>query len=60
MPSCSKRVLDAGDNDDANDEEKNASIDLNLPRRSMLVSFTCNACGMCISRLYPRRFHVAV
>lgn len=27
------------------DDTKSASIDLNLPRRSMLVSFTCNKCG---------------
>ncbi|WPT16876.1 Mitochondrial protein import protein ZIM17 [Picochlorum sp. SENEW3] len=34
-----------GDDDDATVQGNSASIDLNLPRRSMLVSFTCNACG---------------
>eukprot|EP00889_Picochlorum_renovo_P002702 jgi/Picre1/29732/NNA_005115.t1 len=33
------------DDDDATVQGNSASIDLNLPRRSMLVSFTCNACG---------------
>jgi protein import protein ZIM17 len=41
------RCADPGDTEkgEDGDDTKSASIDLNLPRRSMLVSFTCNKCG---------------
>ncbi|GAA0151881.1 hypothetical protein LIER_10503 [Lithospermum erythrorhizon] len=36
------------------DSSKQASIDLKLPRRSLLVSFTCNSCGVRSQRFINR------
>jgi hypothetical protein len=39
------------DNVDGEKEETTASLDLQLPRRSMLVTFTCNKCDTRTERL---------
>ncbi|MED6217994.1 hypothetical protein PIB30_022905 [Stylosanthes scabra] len=39
---------------ESNNSEEGASIDLNLPRRSLLVQFTCNSCGERTERLVNR------
>lgn len=38
----------------ATDDLKEATIDLKLPRRSLLVHFTCNACGDRTKKLINR------
>uniref|UniRef100_A0A7C9DAQ4 DNL-type domain-containing protein n=1 Tax=Opuntia streptacantha TaxID=393608 RepID=A0A7C9DAQ4_OPUST len=44
-----------GNNPDTTDEcSKESSIDLQLPRRSLLVQFTCDACGERTKRLINR------
>ncbi|KAI9092069.1 hypothetical protein K1719_028004 [Acacia pycnantha] len=39
---------------ESDNSENGASIDLKLPRRSMLVEFTCNSCGERTRRLVNR------
>ncbi|XP_051148521.1 uncharacterized protein LOC127263505 [Andrographis paniculata] len=39
---------------DSNDSQQEATIDLKLPRRSLLVTFTCDACGTRSERLINR------
>ncbi|KAL4316076.1 hypothetical protein HN51_070037 [Arachis hypogaea] len=39
---------------ESKNSEEGASIDLNLPRRSLLVQFTCNLCGERTERLVNR------
>ncbi|KAK4376514.1 hypothetical protein RND71_002810 [Anisodus tanguticus] len=38
----------------SNDSSKEATFDLKLPRRSLLATFTCNACGVRSQRLISR------
>ncbi|KAJ8548076.1 hypothetical protein K7X08_021312 [Anisodus acutangulus] len=38
----------------SNDSSKEAAFDLKLPRRSLLATFTCNACGVRSQRLINR------
>ncbi|XP_057447950.1 uncharacterized protein LOC130739619 isoform X2 [Lotus japonicus] len=39
---------------ESDNSERGATIDLNLPRRSLLVQFTCNSCGERTERLVNR------
>ncbi|KAI4381414.1 hypothetical protein MLD38_007485 [Melastoma candidum] len=51
---CQVCSLDSTSNDSPGiniDSSKSASINLNLPRRSLLVQFTCNECGERTNRL---------
>ncbi|KAK4260908.1 hypothetical protein QN277_003969 [Acacia crassicarpa] len=43
-----------GPQPESDNSENGASIDLKLPRRSMLVEFTCNLCGERTRRLVNR------
>uniref|UniRef100_A0A0D9YBG1 DNL-type domain-containing protein n=1 Tax=Oryza glumipatula TaxID=40148 RepID=A0A0D9YBG1_9ORYZ len=57
--SCRRRILAvsacSGEADsDAGAAPAESTFDLNLPRRSLLVQFTCNACGERTKRLINR------
>ncbi|XP_031273655.1 mitochondrial protein import protein ZIM17 [Pistacia vera] len=57
LRECQYRVLAVSElNPEAElgDSNKDATIDIKLPRRSLLVQFTCNECGERTQRLINR------
>nr|XP_018630067.1 uncharacterized protein C24H6.02c isoform X2 [Nicotiana tomentosiformis] len=59
MVSCvvedtSETQPESGNSSASSDSSKEAAINLKLPRRSLLVTFTCNACGVRSQRFINR------
>lgn len=54
MEDCSEEYPEPSESSVSKNSQEEAVIDLKLPRRSLLASFTCNACGARSQRLINR------
>ncbi|XP_073279588.1 uncharacterized protein [Primulina huaijiensis] len=54
MEDCSEEYPEPGQSSGSKNSQEEAVVDLKLPRRSLLASFTCNACGARSQRLINR------
>ncbi|XP_073059378.1 uncharacterized protein [Primulina eburnea] len=54
MEDCSEDYPEPGQSSGSKNSQEEAVVDFKLPRRSLLASFTCNACGARSQRLINR------
>lgn len=54
MEDSSETQAESAYSSASSDSSKEAGFDLKLPRRSLLATFTCNACGVRSQRLINR------